>query len=96
MSSRKLNRNESMPEWVKIKLAGLPIAEIVWAVREELCMTVEDALSRRTRALFLDAAAAIECAPLVAGLLARELGRDLSWQEQQVEEFRQLAIHYLP
>jgi glycerol-3-phosphate dehydrogenase len=71
-------------------------AEIIWAAREELCMTVEDALSRRTRALLLDAAAAIECAPLVAELLARELGRDVSWQEQQTAEFRQLAIHYLP
>lgn len=71
-------------------------AEIIWAAREELCMTVEDALSRRTRALFLDAAAAMECAPLVAGLLARELGRDQAWQEQQVEEFRRMANHYLP
>jgi len=70
-------------------------AEIVWAVREELCMTVEDAMSRRTRALLLDAAAAIECAPLVAELLARELGRDAAWQQQQVEEFKQLAQGYL-
>jgi len=71
-------------------------AEIIWAAREELCMTVEDAMSRRTRALLLDAAAAIDCAPLVAELLARELGRDTVWQERQVEEFRELASHYLP
>jgi glycerol-3-phosphate dehydrogenase len=71
-------------------------AEIIWGVREEMCMTVEDALSRRTRALLLDAAAAIECAPLVAELLAGELGRDAAWQAQQVEEFRELASHYLP
>ncbi|HVU56284.1 MAG TPA: glycerol-3-phosphate dehydrogenase/oxidase [Puia sp.] len=71
-------------------------AEIIWAAREELCMTVEDAMSRRTRALLLDAAAAIECAPLVAGLLARELERDMDWQTQQVAEFRELASHYLP
>lgn len=70
-------------------------AEIIWAAREELCMTVEDAMSRRTRALLLDAAAAIECATLVAELLARELGRDKAWQEQQVEEFRELARGYL-
>jgi len=70
-------------------------AEIIWAAREEMCMTVEDAMSRRTRALLLDAAAAIECAPLVAELLARELGRDAAWQERQVEEFKQLAQGYL-
>lgn len=70
-------------------------AEIIWAAREEMCMAVEDAMSRRTRALLLDAAAAIECAPLVAELLARELGRDAAWQERQVEEFKQLAQGYL-
>ena len=70
-------------------------AEIVWAAREELCMTVEDALSRRTRGLLLDAQAAIDAAPLVAALLAEELGRDSAWQDQQVEEFRELAKGYL-
>jgi glycerol-3-phosphate dehydrogenase len=71
-------------------------AEIVWAAREELCMTVEDALSRRTRALLLDARAAIECAPAVAALLARELGRDQRWIDEQVDEFTVVAGNYLP
>jgi glycerol-3-phosphate dehydrogenase len=70
-------------------------ADVVWAAREELCMTVEDALSRRTRALLLDAHAAIESAPMVAELLARELGRDEAWQRKQVEEFGKLAENYL-
>jgi len=70
-------------------------AEIVWAAREELCMTVEDALSRRTRALLLDAQAALECAGVVAELLARELGKDQQWQEQQVAEFSRVAENYL-
>jgi glycerol-3-phosphate dehydrogenase len=70
-------------------------AEIIRAVRDELCMNVEDALSRRTRALLLDAKAAIESAPVVAELLAKELGRDEVWQRQQVEEFGKLAQGYL-
>ena len=70
-------------------------AEIVYAAREEMCMTVEDALCRRTRALLLDAQAAIESAPLVAALLARELGRDARWQKDQLLEFRGLAANYL-
>lgn len=70
-------------------------AEIIWAAREELCMTVEDALSRRTRSLLLDAQAAIECAPLVARLLAAELGRDTAWQTQEIATFRTLAANYL-
>jgi glycerol-3-phosphate dehydrogenase len=70
-------------------------AEIIWAAREELCMTVDDALSRRTRALLLDAQAAIDCAPLVARLLAGELGRDQAWQHREVEAFRAIAANYL-
>lgn len=70
-------------------------AEIIWAAREELCMTVEDALSRRTRSLLLDAQAAIECAEPVAAMLASELGRDGAWQQRQVAEFRELAAGYL-
>jgi glycerol-3-phosphate dehydrogenase len=70
-------------------------AEIVRAAREELCMTLEDALSRRTRSLLLDARAAMACAPEVAGLLAKELGRDKAWEQEQVEEFRKLAGGYL-
>ena len=70
-------------------------AEVVWAAREEMCMTLEDALSRRTRALLLDAQAAIDAAPMVAALLAEELGKDSEWRDRQVAEFRALAEGYL-
>ena len=66
-------------------------AEVAWGARREMARTVEDVLSRRTRALLLDAHASAECAPLVARLLARELGRDEAWQKAQVEAFRKLA-----
>jgi glycerol-3-phosphate dehydrogenase len=70
-------------------------AEVVWAARTEMARTVEDALARRTRALFLNARAAMDMAPETARLLARELGRDAAWQAQQVEEFRALARGYV-
>jgi len=70
-------------------------AEVVWAVREEMARTVEDVLARRTRALFLDARAAVEMAPRVSQYMARELGRDQSWAAAQVEEFQRLASNYL-
>jgi len=66
-------------------------AEVVWAVREEMARTVEDVLARRTRALFLNARAAIEMAPRVAFLMARELGRDTFWEASQVQAFNQTA-----
>lgn len=71
-------------------------AEVVWAARHEMSRTVDDALSRRTRALLLNARAAVAIAPAVASLLAKELGKDSSWVEAQVAAFRALAAQYVP
>ncbi|HLF41560.1 MAG TPA: glycerol-3-phosphate dehydrogenase/oxidase [Acidimicrobiia bacterium] len=51
---------------------GLPYlrAEALYAARYEMALTLEDVLSRRTRALLLDAAATSAAAPAVARLLA--------------------------
>jgi glycerol-3-phosphate dehydrogenase len=70
-------------------------AEVVWAARHEMSRTVDDALSRRTRALLLNARAAVEVAPAVASLLAAELGKDSSWAAAQVAAFRALATQYI-
>ena len=70
-------------------------AEVVWGVREEMARTVDDVLSRRTRALFLNARAAIEMAPAVASLMAAELGQDQAWIDDQLRQFRELAQKYL-
>lgn len=85
------------PEWAQQLHPRLPYtgADIVHAAKNELCMTVEDALSRRTRSLLLDAQAAIDCAGPVAALLAEQLGRDYAWQQEQVAEFSRLAAGYL-
>ncbi len=69
-------------------------AEVVWAARQEMARGVEDVLARRTRALFLNAKAAIRMAPRVAELLARELNRDAAWQAQQVAAFTELAAGF--
>ena len=69
-------------------------AEVVWAARAEMARTVEDVLARHTRALFLNANAAIAMAEPVAVLLATELGRDEAWIDAQVKEFRALAEQY--
>ena len=69
-------------------------AEVIWAVRNEMARTVADVLARRTRALFLNATAAVEMAPRVAALMARELGRDESWAVVQMREFAESARTY--
>jgi glycerol-3-phosphate dehydrogenase len=70
-------------------------AEVVWAVRFEMARTVEDVLARRTRALFLNARAAMAMAPRVAELMAQELGRDRIWQDEQVTAFLQVGKSYV-
>jgi glycerol-3-phosphate dehydrogenase len=69
-------------------------AEAVWAARVEMARSVEDALARRMRALFLNARAAIAMAEPVARLLAAELRRDEAWVASQVKEFHALAEQY--
>ncbi len=71
-------------------------AEVIWAVRVEMARSVEDVLARRTRALFLHTAAAVEMAPEVARLMAVELGHDEDWQRREVAAFTELAKRYLP
>ncbi|HTJ78363.1 MAG TPA: glycerol-3-phosphate dehydrogenase/oxidase [Rariglobus sp.] len=70
-------------------------AEVVWHARHEMARTVEDVLARRTRALLLDARASIEAAPVVARLLAAELGRDAAWQRDQIKTYTTLARGYV-
>ena len=70
-------------------------AEVVFAARSEMARTVEDVMARRVRALFLDARASIEMAPLVAHLLAEELKYDKKWEEKQVLEYTKLANGYI-
>jgi glycerol-3-phosphate dehydrogenase len=70
--------------------------EVVWAGRSEMARTVDDYLSRRARATFLNARAARAMAPEVARILAGELGRDAAWVEQQVQDFGEIVTGYLP
>jgi glycerol-3-phosphate dehydrogenase len=70
-------------------------AQVVWAVRQEMARTLEDCLSRRIRALQLDARECIRIAPEVAALMAAELGKDKAWENAQVKSFTQLAGMHL-
>lgn len=71
-------------------------AEITWAVRKEMCIRLEDFLARRSRALLLDAHAAVEAAPMVAKAMAKEMNVDDSWVAEEIKSFTALAKNYLP
>ena len=86
--------DESLKELVH---PGLPYTKgmVVHAVRNELAMTVEDVLSRRTRALLLDASAARAAAIVVAGIMRKELKQTDEWVNQQLLDFDTIASGYI-
>ncbi|HEY0457027.1 MAG TPA: glycerol-3-phosphate dehydrogenase/oxidase [Verrucomicrobiae bacterium] len=69
--------------------------EIVWEIRNGMAVHLEDILARRTRALFLDARAAMECAPRVASIMSNELGQGKDWEEKEIKAFAEVAKKYL-
>jgi glycerol-3-phosphate dehydrogenase len=70
-------------------------AEVIWAVREEMALKIEDVLSRRIRVLVLDARAAVQMAPRVAQIMASEMDKDEDWINGELEDFNKLAKKYL-
>ena len=63
-------------------------AEAIFAVRYEMATTVDDILSRRTRARLETRDASADAAAAVAALLAPELGWDEAEQARQVADYR--------
>ena len=72
---------------------GLPYlrAEAVYAVRSEMARTLDDVLSRRTRARLLARDASAAAADAVARLVAPELGWDATELDRQVSSYRALV-----
>lgn len=71
-------------------------AELIWSIRNEMALQVEDILARRSRILFIDAEAAIASVDKVAAIMAKELNKDDWWIRQQIAQFTELAKGYLP
>jgi glycerol-3-phosphate dehydrogenase len=69
--------------------------QIVWAVKEEMAISLEDILSRRVRLLIEDARAAVEAAPLVAETMANILGKNQDWINLECEQFEKIASTYI-
>jgi glycerol-3-phosphate dehydrogenase len=76
---------------------GLPLSAAACrhAVRHTMARRTEDVLARRSRALLLDARAALAAAPAVVALVAEELGRDAAWAARDLADFQGLATRYI-
>ncbi len=71
-------------------------SDVIRAVRDEMARTAEDILARRTRALFLNANAAMECAGAVARIIASETSNSEYDADLDVLDFMRVARGYLP
>lgn len=85
--------NGTAVQWLSEELK-IHEQQIIWAIRNEMARTLEDVLSRRTRALLLNAKESVRIAPEAAVIMARELGKDEQWIEQQLQEYTKLAKQY--
>lgn len=63
-------------------------AEVEFAVREEMALTVEDVLARRTRLSLLDYAHGTTVAANVAEIMGNTLGWDMAERERQIAAYR--------
>lgn len=67
---------------------------VVFAVRNEMALKLEDVLARRIRLLILDDKGVVEIARDVATVMANELGKDQEWIDKEVKDFTELAKIY--
>jgi glycerol-3-phosphate dehydrogenase len=81
------------PDLAEPLVAGQPYvrAEAVFAVRHEMATTLDDVLSRRTRAHLFDRPASLAAAPTVAALLGDELGWTPDETRRQLDAYRRLC-----
>jgi len=63
-------------------------------VEEEMALTPEDILARRTRFLFLDAQAAVAMVDKVAETMAAIMQKDAAWVSAETSSFKLLAAQY--
>ena len=90
----KENMNGTANTWISESLK-IHKMQVEWAVEHEMARTVEDVLSRRTRALLLDAKESIRIAKEVAQIMSKALNTNEDWVSDQVKAYTELANNYI-
>jgi len=70
-------------------------AEIIYTVRNEMVVTPRDFLARRIRLEITDWQETLRCLPVVASLMARELGWDESETQRQIDDYSLLLKQFM-
>ena len=68
--------------------------QILWALREEMAITLEDILARRMRCLFLDSFESEILAEEVLNTMADEMKKNSTWINQELKNFKSLVKNY--
>jgi len=71
------------------------VAEVIWAIRNEMAESIEDVLARRVRLLFLDARAAMDSASRVADIFVSERDWEEERKQKEISDFLSLAEGYI-
>jgi len=69
--------------------------QIIWSIRNEMAMTLEDVMARRTRSLFLDARESLKIAPKVLEIMAKEMKKNIDWIKNESANFEKVAKNYI-
>jgi glycerol-3-phosphate dehydrogenase len=67
------------------------LAEIVYAVKNEMCLTISDFLLRRTQLQLIENQA-LDCVDKVADVMSKLLGWDNKTKSKQIEEYKQNLV----
>ena len=69
--------------------------QIIWSIRNEMAMTLEDVMARRTRSLFLDARESLKISPKVLEIMAKEMKKNIDWIKDESANFEKVARNYI-
>jgi glycerol-3-phosphate dehydrogenase len=85
---------DGRPDLLEPVIEDLPYlgAEVVYAARAEMALTLMDVAARRTRALIQRVEPTVAAAPALAALLAPELGWSPQREAAEVKAFRAEAL----
>ena len=88
-----LDLMRARPDLAARIVSGLPyiMGEVVYACRYEMALDLADLLERRLRISFEDRSHGVQVAPIVAALMAEELGWNEAEVQRQVHSYRSLV-----
>ena len=69
--------------------------QIIWSLKNEMAIKLEDILARRTRCLFLNVKETIKIAPKVLDIMTKYLKKDNNWKKREFSNFMKISKSYI-